>query len=444
MRILIKKGYVIDPSSDREGIYDILIENDIISRVDTDINTSEYMEQTSDKEGQFLVIDAYGKYVMPGFIDLHVHLREPGYEYKETIRTGSMAAAAGGYTTICPMPNTNPATDHAEMIQLILNKAKNEAVIHILPVGAITLGQAGKELTDSKGMAEAGAKALSEDGKSVMDTALYAEGMRRAAKAGLPIFAHCEDKSLVGNGVVNAGKKAVELGLAGICNAVEDIITARDIILAKETGVRLHLCHCSTKDSVKMLSLAKKEGLPVTGEVCPHHFILTEDDITEDNADYKMNPPLRTSDDVQALIEGLRNNIMDVISTDHAPHSLEEKAKSIAEAPFGIVGSETVFALTLTELVKKGYLTPRQMVEKMSANPAKILGIDKGCIGVGKTADLVIADPNVEYNIDKNNFFSKGKNTPFHGRKVTGKVEYTIVSGKLVYDYRKPFSETKC
>lgn len=428
MQILIKKGYVIDPLSDREGIYDVLIEDDRISRVDTNI--------TVDEDNELLVIDAAGKYVMPGFIDLHVHLREPGYEYKETIRTGSMAAAAGGYTSICPMPNTNPATDSAEMIKFILNKAEKEAFVHVLPVGAVTVGQSGKELTDIDAMAEAGAVALSEDGKSVMDTALYAEGMREAVKAGIPVFAHCEDKSLVGKGVVNAGRKANELGLVGICNAVEDIIVARDILLAKETNVRLHLCHCSTMDSVKMLDLAKKEGLSVTGEVCPHHFTLTEDDITEDNADFKMNPPLRTKQDVQVLKEALRDNIIDVISTDHAPHSSEEKAKSMAIAPFGIVGSETAFALTMTELVKKGYLTPKQMVEKMSINPAKVLGIDRGCIGEGKIADVVIADPKAEYTIDRMKFYSKGKNTPFDGRKVMGRVEYTIVSGKLVYDYK--------
>lgn len=435
MKILIKKGYVIDPLSNREGIFDILIEHDKIIKVETDLSLAENNPNHVNKE-EILIIDANGKYVMPGFIDLHVHLREPGFEYKETICTGSMAAAAGGYTSICPMPNTKPATDNAERITLIEQKAVKEAVINILPIGAVTVGQEGYELTDMKAMVEAGAVAFSEDGKSVMDTALYAKAMRQAAQIGIPIFAHCEDKSLVGHGVMNEGKKAKELGLAGISNAVEDIIVARDILLAKETGARLHLCHCSTKDSVKMLDLAKKEGLSVTGEVCPHHFTMTEDDIIEDNADFKMNPPLRTSKDLQALKEALRDNIMDVISTDHAPHSVEEKAKSMAEAPFGIVGSETAFALTMTELVRTGYLSPSQLVEKMSANPAKILGIDRGCIGVGKVADLVIADPNIQYTIDRNRFFSKGKNTPFDGKMVTGRIEYTIVSGTLVFDYR--------
>jgi len=435
MLTLIKNGYVIDPASDREGFFDVMIEKDRIRQVAHKINEAQIRQEACERGEQLTVIDAEGKYVMPGFIDLHVHLREPGFEYKETIATGTRAAAAGGYTSICPMPNTKPATDSKDMITLVLDKASKEGVVHVLPVSAVTLGQAGKELVNIPEVKAAGAAALSEDGKSVMDTALYAEAMRQAALYNIPIFAHCEDKSLVGNGVMNAGKKAEELHLPGICNAVEDIITARDILLAKEAGAQLHICHISTKDSARMVGLAKEEGLKVTGEVCPHHFILTEEDILTDNADFKMNPPLRKAEDVQALREALRNGIIDVISTDHAPHSQEEKAKSCMEAPFGIVGSETAFALTFTELVQTGYLTLRQMVEKMSVNPAKILRSDKGCIDEGRVADLVIADPKAEYTIDKNSFYSKGKNTPFHGRKVTGRVEYTFVAGMLVYKF---------
>lgn len=437
MLTLIKNGYVIDPSSEREGLYDILIENDIIRKVDKDIESEKVREEAERSGDKLTIIEAGGKYVMPGFIDLHVHLREPGYEHKETIETGAMAAAAGGYTTICPMPNTRPATDNADMIKWVIEKAKKAAAVHVLPVGAITTRQEGLELTDIKALKAAGAVALSEDGKSVMDSALYAKAMGQAAEIHIPIFAHCEDKSLVGKGVINAGKKAEELQLPGISNAVEDIITARDILLAKETGVTLHICHCSTKDSVRMIRLAKEEGLKVTGEVCPHHFTLTEEDILSDDADYKMNPPLRKAEDVAALKEALRDGILDVISTDHAPHSVEEKAGSFIGAPFGIVGSETAFALTLTELVKPGILTLKQMVEKMSVNPAGILGIDKGCIGVGKAADLVIADPEAEYTIDRKSFHSKGKNTPFDGRKVIGRVEYTLVAGKIVYQYSR-------
>lgn len=422
MTLLIKNGYILDPSTGTEGSYDLLIEDGIIRELRAGIDI------TADQ-----VIEAGGLYVMPGFIDLHVHLREPGYEYKETIATGALAAARGGYTTICPMPNTNPVTDSRQMIETILTKAKTEAVVHILPIGAVTIGQSGQELADIKAMAAAGAVAVSEDGKSVMNTALYQRGMIEAKEAGIPVFAHCEDKELVGKGVLNEGVKSREFNMPGISNAVEDIIAARDILLAKNTGVKLHLCHCSTRDSVTFIDMAKKDGLPVTGEVCPHHFTMADEEITGDDANYKMNPPLRSREDIMALKEGLKNNIMDVIATDHAPHSAEEKAKSIKEAPFGIVGLETAFALTMTELVEQGYLTPMQMVEKMSLNPAKVLGIDKGSLAVGKAADVVIADPNEKYKIDVNEFASKGKNTPFQGKEVVGRVKVTIVDGKIVF-----------
>lgn len=422
MSILIKNGYVLDPSTGLEGKRDIFIQEDTIKEVAS--NISEHADQ---------IIDAEGMYVMPGFIDLHVHLREPGYEYKETIATGAMAAARGGFTSICPMPNTNPTIDNSHMVEFLLLKAKKEACVNILPIGAITKGQQGQDLVDIESMAKAGAVALSEDGKSVMNTALYLESMKQARASGIPIFAHCEDKDLVQGGVMNDGAKSRELNLPGISNAVEDVIVARDIIMAKETGTQLHLCHCSTKDSVSFVKLAKEAGLPVTGEVCPHHFILSDEDIPKDDSNYKMNPPLRSKEDVQALKEALRDNIMDVIATDHAPHSEAEKGKSMAESPFGIVGLETAFALTMSELVKTGYLTSMQMVEKLSTNPAKILGIDKGSLAVGKVADIAIADPNEEYIIDVHEFASKGKNSPFHGRKVLGRVKTTIVAGKVVY-----------
>ena len=296
---------------------------------------------------------------------------------------------------------------------------------------------------------EAGIPAISEDGKSVMNAEIYREGMLEAAKYGIPVLAHCEDINMVHGGVMNADEKAKELGMPGITNSVEDVIIARDIVLSKETGAQLHLCHCSTEDSVKMVKLAKEEGLKVSAEVCPHHFTLTSDDIkkfvpqiengilipheTDADTNYKMNPPLRMKKDVEALKEGLRDNIMDVISTDHAPHTFDDKNTSMKKAPFGIVGLETAACLTYTELVLGGYLTPMQMAEKMSYNPAKIIGIDKGDIQKGKKADVVIFDPKETYKIDKNTFASKGRNTPFDGREVTGRVKVTICDGNIVY-----------
>lgn len=423
MKILIQNGHVLDPLTKRDGRYDVLVEDDKIKAV------GEKIETEADE-----IIDAAGSYVMPGFIDLHVHLRDPGLEYKETLATGGSAAARGGVTTICAMPNTKPVIDTKEKVEDVHRRAKAECPVHVIQLGAITVGQKGEELADIKGMAEAGCHAISEDGKSVMNASLYRKAMKIAAECGISIFAHCEDITMVEGGVMNADEKARELGLPGITNAVEDVIVARDILLAKETGVRLHLCHCSTEDSVKLVKYAKEENLPVTAEVCPHHFAMTSDDIKEDDGNYKMNPPLRGQADKEALRRGLSENIMDVIATDHAPHSEEEKNCSMKNAFFGIVGLETSACLTYTELVETGLMTPMQMAEKMSWNPAQVLGLsDKGAVAEGKTADLVIFDPKAEYTVDKNTFLSKGKNTPFDGWKVKGEVTHTFVDGKLVY-----------
>ena len=420
-RILIKNGRLVDPANGRDEVCDILICGNEIKKIGSGLS-----------EEDAVLIDAEGKIVMPGLIDLHVHLREPGFEYKETVETGARAAAHGGVTTICPMPNTNPVIDSAERVEDLLKRAE-KACVHVLPVGAVTAGQEGKELADIQGMKEAGAVALSEDGKSVMDTALYREGLYEAARCNLPVFAHCEDKSLAGNGVMNQGKKAEELGLLGISNAVEDVIAARDIFMSKEAGNRLHLCHCSTKDSAVLVKMAKEQGLFVTGEVCPHHFTMSDDEITEDHGRFKMNPPLRSREDVTALKEALRDGVMDIISTDHAPHGEEEKNQSMKKAPFGIVGIENSFALGYTELVKTGYLTLSGLVEKMSVNPARVLKIEKGNLAEGRIADVVVADITEEYEIRPEEFFSKGKNTPFAGKKVFGRIDVTIVDGKIVY-----------
>ena len=439
MSILIKNGIVVDPVLGTEEKQDVLIEKDKISCVAPAI-----------QEKAARVVDAEGCYVMPGFIDLHVHLRDPGLEYKEDIQTGTKAAAHGGFTTIVAMPNTKPVADNPDIVNYVHNKAKSGNCIHVLQVGAVTKGQQGKELADIRGMYEAGIPAISEDGKSVMNSELYREAMEIAAELDLPVLAHCEDINLVNGGVMNEDEHSKELGMKGITNSVEDIIVARDILLSRDTGATLHLCHCSTRDSVKMVQYAKLEKVKVSAEVCPHHFTLTSDDIhkiepsinqenkaaidADADTNYKMNPPLRRKEDVQALKEGLRDNIMDVISTDHAPHTFEEKNTSMKKAPFGIVGLETAASLTYTELVLQGYLTPMQMAEKMSYNPAKIIHSEKGDIQPGKVADIVIFDPEKTYKINKHKFASKGRNTPFHGREVTGKVKMTLVDGQVVYE----------
>ncbi len=435
MKTWIQNGHVLDPLTGTDQICDVLVDGEIIRKVGT---REEIQESLSESGAQTL--DASGCYVMPGFIDLHVHFRDPGLTYKETLKTGGEAAARGGVTTVCAMPNTRPVIDTKEKVEEVHHRAKEESPVHIIQLGAITVGEEGKELADIKGMAEAGCIALSEDGKSVMNAALYREGMKLAKKYGLRIFAHCEeidlrrDPDTGEDGVMNKCAKSEELGLPGITNSVEDIITARDIFLAKDTGVHLHLCHCSTKGTVDLMRMAKAEGISVTAEVCPHHFTLSADDIAEDHGRFKMNPPLREMEDVEALRQGLKEGIMEAISTDHAPHSAEEKDVPMRKAAFGIVGLETSASLTYTELVEGGVLTPMQMAERMSSAPAKILGLsDRGSVSEGKRADLVVFDPSREYEIDTDTFFSKGKNTPFDGWKVKGDVKYTMVDGNIVY-----------
>lgn len=425
MTILIKNGRVLNPSENMDKVMDIYVEDGVIKE------KAEGINKNADK-----VIDADGCYVMPGLIDLHVHFRDPGLTYKEDIETGSRAAAKGGFTTVCCMPNTKPPIDSVETVKYIVDKSSEVGLTNVLPVGAVTMQMAGKEITDIETLKEAGICAISEDGKSVMNSGVYRKAMKEAARLNVPVMAHCEDINLVEGGVINLGDKSDELGVKGISNAVEDVIAMRDIMLARETGATLHLCHCSTKDSVEMVRRAKAEGIKVTAEVCPHHFSMCSDDITGNDSNFKMNPPLRSREDMEILIKGLSDDIMDVISTDHAPHSAEEKAKDLEHAPFGIVGLETSVALTLTNLVKKGYITPLQMAAKMSYNPAQVLGSDRGTLNEGAVADITIINPDKEYTIDVNTFESKGKNTPFDGYKVFGEVKYTILGGKVVYEYK--------
>lgn len=430
--MVIINGHVVDPCTGLHECADILIEQDRIRRIYVHGRGEHYSADAGRAE---LVLDAEGKYVMPGFIDLHVHLRDPGFTYKEDIVSGSKAAAAGGVTTLCAMPNTKPAVDSVETLRYITDKADREALVHIKQVSAITKGMDGSALVDMRAMKSAGAIAFSEDGKSVMDVRVYREAMKQAAELGTVIMAHCEDKNLVGKGVLNQGTASERYDVEGISNAVEDIIAARDIFLAHETGAKLHLCHCSTRGTVELMRMAKRLGANVTAEVCPHHFTLTDADIREADSNYKMNPPLRAEEDVRALIDGLVDGTMTVISTDHAPHSDEDKCAYFDKAPFGIVGLETSAALTYTALVSTGLMDIMDMAQKMSYNPAKVIGIDNeyGRLTEGAKADIVIFDADEEWVVEPERFLSKAHNTPYAGKVLKGRVKATIVDGRLRY-----------
>ncbi len=422
MTLLIKNGRVIDPGTKQDKVADVFVRDGRIEKV------MPQLQEAADQE-----LDASGCFVMPGFIDLHVHLRDPGFERKETVVTGAAAAAHGGFTTIVAMPNTKPVVDHADVVSYVHNKAKSVTKVNVLQAGAITKKMEGFQLAEIENMVRAGSPAISEDGKSVMNAYLLQEAMKLAKRLDIPVLSHCEDKNLVNGGVVNADDNARRLELPGITNSVENVIVIRDVQLAKETGARLHLCHCSTKESVEIVKMAKARGNQVSAEVCPHHFTLCSDDMVAGDTNYKMNPPLRTREDMEALRRGLQEDILDVIATDHAPHTKEEKNDSMLRAPFGIIGLETAAALTYTELVLGGYLTPMQMAEKMSRNPALVLGIDKGTLEEGKTADIVIFDPAQTYEIDASGFASKSRNMPYQGRTVTGAVRATIAGGEVIY-----------
>lgn len=423
--ILIKAGRLVRPGKTDQPLADIYIEGGRISRI-----AAGMVPAAGDQ-----VIHAQGKMVLPGLVDLHVHMRDPGQTHKEDLATGLMAAAAGGVTTVVAMPNTTPVVDCPEIAADIMERAKKEGKARLYQAGAMTMREEGKELADIEGMARAGVRVLSEDGKSVMNAALCRDAFRLAASLKLPIFDHCEDLTLRGNGCMNDDENAVRLGLPGISNSVEDTITARDILLALETGARLHLCHVSTRGVVSMLRYLQSLGITqITAEACPHHFILSSDDIPGDDPDYKMNPPLRSAKDTEAIRQGIIDGVISVISTDHAPHAPREKSGSMRDAAFGIIGLETSLALSYTTLVETGSLTINQLAERMSFRPAQILGIEERDLREGCPADVIVVDFSEEYQIDRGSFFSKARNTPFHGRKVKGKVHYTICGGKIVYE----------
>lgn len=379
-------------------------------------------------------IDCTGLTVFPGFIDMHVHLREPGFEKKEDIASGSAAAVRGGFTQICCMPNTRPVTDNKVVVSYIVNRAKEVNLCKVRPIGAITEGQEGKNLAAIGAMKAAGAVALSEDGKSVLSAGLMANAMMYAADFGLKCLCHCEDASLVDGGVVNEGYYSTLTGLKGSIRAAEDIVIAREICLAESLVLPVHICHVSTYSGVQLIREAKARGVQVTAETCPHYFTLTDEVIASFDTNTKVNPPIREEKDRLAIIEGLRDGTLDCIVTDHAPHHADDKNVEYALAAFGISGLETSFALSYTQLVRGGTLTLEQLADKMSAAPARILGLEGGAVEPGAPADLTVVDLNEAWTIDPAQFVSKGKNTPFAGREVYGKVRYTIVDGAIRYE----------
>lgn len=422
MKILIKHGTIITRDK-TETNRDILIENGRISRIGEGIN-----------EAADQVIDATGLAVLPGLVDAHCHLRDPGYEYKEDIRTGSMSAAKGGFTSIACMPNTNPVIDNESIVRTIMDKSSREGVVNIYPIGAITKGLEGNELSEMGSMKEAGIVAVSDDGRPVMQASVMKKALIYANGFGLTVISHCEDLNLAEGGSMNEGETCTRLGLHGIPSAAEDVMVSREIILSEYTGMPVHIAHVSTRGSVEMIRQAKKRGVRVTAETCPHYFTLTEKACEGYNTNAKMNPPLRTQEDVDAVIEGLRDGTIDIIATDHAPHHFDEKNVEFELAPNGIVGFETALPLALTYLVRPGILTLNQLVDKIATRPAEILKINKGDIRVGANADLVLVNLNEEYIIDPDEFLCKSKNTPFGGFRVCGRVKYTFVGGKIVYN----------
>jgi dihydroorotase len=425
MSILIKGGRIIDPSRNLDKVGNILIEKGTIKSYPEDIKKLE-------KDSAVKAIDARGKIVAPGLVDLHVHLREPGYEHKETIRTGCESAAAGGFTSIVCMPNTNPINDNASVTEYIMLKARTEGVVNVYPLGAITKGENGETLAQIGEMYEAGCVGVTDDGMPVMNSKVMRHAMEYVKAFDIPVISHCEDLNLSGNGVMNEGDTSTLLGLSGIPSASEDVMVSRDITLAELTGTHLHICHVSTVGSVRLIRAAKTRGVRVTAEAAPHHFTLTDKAVAEYDTNAKMKPPLRSETDREAVREGLRDGTIDVIATDHAPHSEDEKMVEFDQAPFGIVGLETALPLSL-KLVEDGVLTLNEMIAKLTHLPSAIINVRKGTLNPGEQADVVIFDPGQKVKIDRERFRSKSKNTPFNGWDLKGVVLYTIVNGNIVY-----------
>ncbi len=420
MTILIKNGRIIDPSQDIDAKMDIYISNRKIKGL--------YPQGKAPRARR--VIDASGCIVVPGLIDIHTHLREPGYEYKETIKTGTLAAVRGGFTSVCCMPNTNPVNDNISVTKFIIEKAQSEGACKVYPIAAITRGQKGEALTELEALVKAGCVAFSDDGRPIMNSLIMRRALEYSKIFDVPIISHCEDLHLSEGRVMNEGFISTILGLKGIPKAAEEVMVARDIALCELTKGRLHIAHVSTEGSVKMIREAKKRGVNVTAETCPHYFSLTDEALMSYDTNLKVNPPIRTANDVAAIKEGLRDGTIDVIATDHAPHHIDDKNKEFDAAAFGISGLETALSLSMG-LVHEGILDLKELIRKLSINPAKIMKINGGTLKPGHEADITIIDPDEVYEVNTADFLSKGKNSPFHRWKLKGRVKYTISRGKI-------------
>ncbi|HML15458.1 MAG TPA: dihydroorotase [Bryobacteraceae bacterium] len=418
--MIIKNGRVIDPASGRDEIADVWIEDGLIRGVGQNFSGDD-------------AFDATGMIVAPGFIDMHVHLREPGFEHAETIESGSRAAAAGGFTSICPMPNTSPVNDNATVTSYIVEKARRHAIVNVWPIGAITKGSAGEELASIGSMKQAGAVAISDDGRPVMNARVMRRAMESARSFGVPVINHCEDLHLSAGGDMHEGFESVRLGLRGIPGCSEDVMVARDILLAEVTGAQYHVAHISSRHSVEMVAFAKARGLNVSAEATPHHFALADTDMAPYDSNFKMKPPLRSHCDVDAVAAGVVSGAVDAIATDHAPHPGSEKMQEFEKCPFGILGLETAIGIALEYLVHPGKIGVRKMVELFTTGPARILGLDRGTLSPGAIADLTIFSMDREWTYDVNKSFSKSRNSPFDGRTFKGGPVATVVSGRVVW-----------
>jgi dihydroorotase len=424
MSLLIKNGHVVDPASSTDAVQDVLIADGRVERVGRDLP----------REAATTVLDATGKIVCPGFIDIHVHLREPGYEYKETVASGTRAAAAGGFTAVCCMANTHPVNDNRSITDYIRAKAAVEGAVRVYPIGAVTRGLAGEELAELAELAEAGCVAFSDDGKCVMNAALYRRAMEYTLPFGAPVISHAEDHQLSRGTSMNEGVVSTELGVPGAPAAAEDIMVARDILLAELTGAHVHIAHLSTAGAVRLVRDAKARGVRVTAEVTPHHLLLTEEAVRTFDANAKMNPPLRSKRDTEVLLEALVDGTIDCIATDHAPHAGSEKEGEFDRAAFGIVGLETAVGLMLDRLVRPGALPLDTLISRLSRDPARLLGLPGGSLAPGAPADVTILDPAAEWTVDPARFQSRSRNTPFGGWAVTGRPWKTIVGGGVVWE----------